>query len=106
MMFEYAAISAVVGLLALTATLLVHVIKYGEEKGAMRERVKRLEQEMIDQKSVRDVVMRLEGTVDRFGITMDQFQDYMTHLFTDNVPQRNRNQQDANRRGNRQVDRD
>lgn len=82
----YAAIGAIISTVTLCITLFIHIIKYGEERGAMRERVKRLEQEMIEQKDVKDVVHELKGTVNALGVTVEQFQQFMTQLFQGQVP--------------------
>lgn len=72
--------------LGVLTALVIHIIKYGEEKGAMRERIKRLEQEMIEQKDTKEVVAELKMSVGMLRQTMDQFQDYMTHLFSQPIP--------------------
>jgi hypothetical protein len=68
--------------LGVMTALLVHIIKYGEEKGAMRERVKRLEQEMIEQKEIRDTVMELRSTVTVLNGTVSEFRELLHTMWS------------------------
>lgn len=68
----WVAVSALVACLALLSTFLIHIIKYGEEKGSTRERIKRLEQEMIDQKDMKESVIELRATVANLTITVGE----------------------------------
>lgn len=77
---EYAAVAAVAGVAAVTITLVIHIAKYGEEKGAMRERIKRLEQEMIEQKEIKDTVIELKGSVNALNNTITDFKDMMMRV--------------------------
>ncbi|MCA2510497.1 MAG: hypothetical protein IM561_08955 [Microcystis sp. M60BS1] len=81
-----AMIACIATCISVLAALIIHIIKYGEEKGAMRERVKRLEQEMIEQKDMREVVHELRGTVAQFGSTLDHFQAFLERNWTNAVP--------------------
>lgn len=73
----YAAIGTVVGLATLFITLIIHIIKYGEEKGAMSVRVLRLEQEMKEQKDMKDTVIKLDATVNVLTATVSELRGFL-----------------------------
>lgn len=76
----WAEVSALVAVGMLGVALLMHVIKYAEQRGALLERLKRLEQEMIEQKGVASSVNDLKNTVSMLASTVHEFRDMVKDL--------------------------
>lgn len=80
---QWAALSAVVASAGFAFTMILHIIKYAEEKGAQRERIQRLEQEMKEQKGVANTVVKLDHTVSMLSDVVGELKHFMQEMLKD-----------------------
>lgn len=79
---QWSGVSALIAFIALGVTVAVHMMRYAENYGVMKEKIRRLESEVADHKDVKDSVIRLEGSVNALGMTVSDFKSTLERLFT------------------------
>jgi biopolymer transport protein ExbB/TolQ len=86
---QWAAISAVIGVIGLIIVVMTHIVKYAVQHGATQERLKRIESEIREQRGVADSVMELRTSVGILQSTVHELREFVKEI-------NNRNREKSN----------